>query len=112
MGTLAQRFPAIGEGKVLRAGTPGVEMWEVVAPQDGDIVVEKIRQSGFHYTKLEAVLRELGRLVDLTSIRGEELTACEQSDTDDERTNCKQRCFHHLHLPLLFGVGTFHSHLV
>jgi ureidoacrylate peracid hydrolase len=60
MGTLAQRFPDIGKGKVLRGGTSGVEMWEAVAPQDGDIVVEKIRQSGFHYTKLEAVLRELG----------------------------------------------------
>jgi ureidoacrylate peracid hydrolase len=60
MGTLAQRFPAIGEGKALRAGTPGVEIWAEISPEDGDIVIEKIRQSGFAYTSLEARLRELG----------------------------------------------------
>ena len=60
MGTLAERFPNIGQGKAVRAGTRGVEMWEKIAPKEGDIVVEKIRQSGFVYTGLEATLRELG----------------------------------------------------
>jgi ureidoacrylate peracid hydrolase len=60
MGTLAERFPSIRDGKALRAGTPGVEIWEEIAPQDGDMVIEKIRQSGFVYTSLEARLRELG----------------------------------------------------
>jgi ureidoacrylate peracid hydrolase len=60
MGTLGRRFASIGEGRALRAGTPGVEIWHEIAPQPGDILVEKIRQSGFTYTSLEAVLRELG----------------------------------------------------
>ena len=60
IGTLAERFPNIGQGKVLRAGSRGVEMWEKIAPKEGDIIVEKIRQSGFVYTGLEATLRELG----------------------------------------------------
>ncbi len=60
MGTLAERFPNIGQGKAVRAGTRGVEMWEKIAPKEGDIIVEKIRQSGFVYTGLEATLRELG----------------------------------------------------
>jgi ureidoacrylate peracid hydrolase len=60
MGTLARRFASIGEGRALRAGTPGVEIWHAIAPQPGDLVVEKIRQSGFTYTSLEAVLRDLG----------------------------------------------------
>lgn len=59
-GTLAHRFPAIRDGRALRAGTRGVEIWEELTPQPGDIIVEKIRQSGFTYTSLEAVLRELG----------------------------------------------------
>jgi ureidoacrylate peracid hydrolase len=60
MGTLGERFPAIREGRVLRGGTPGVEIFETIAPQPGDLMVEKIRQSGFTYTRLEAVLRGLG----------------------------------------------------
>jgi nicotinamidase-related amidase len=59
MGTLGQRFPSISAGHVLRAGTPGVEIWDEIAPRPGDLVVEKIRQSGFTYTSLEAVLRDL-----------------------------------------------------
>lgn len=60
MGTLAKRFPKIGQGVALRAATPGVEIWDEVAPQPGDLMIEKIRQSGFAFTSLEAVLRELG----------------------------------------------------
>lgn len=59
-GTLAHRFPTIRDGRALRAGTRGVEIWHELTPQPGDLVVEKIRQSGFTYTSLEAVLRELG----------------------------------------------------
>src|SRR5262245_27978130 len=60
MGRLAVRFPAIAEGKALRAGTAGVEICAELTPKPGDLMVEKIRQSGFTYTSLEAVLRDLG----------------------------------------------------
>ena len=58
-GTLAHRFPVIRDGKAVRAGTEGVTIWPEIAPQAGDIVIEKIRQSGFMYTRLDATLREL-----------------------------------------------------
>src|SRR6478752_10600130 len=38
MGRLALRFPAIGEGKVLRGGTVGVEICDALAPEPGDLV--------------------------------------------------------------------------
>ena len=59
MGTLGKRFPTIRQGKALRAGSEGVHIWPEIAPQAGDIVMEKIRQSGFMYTRLEATLKEL-----------------------------------------------------
>ena len=59
MGTLGKRFPTIRQGKALRAGSEGVQIWPEIAPQAGDIVMGKIRQSGFMYTRLEATLKEL-----------------------------------------------------
>jgi ureidoacrylate peracid hydrolase len=59
MGTLGKRFPTIRQGKALRAGSEGVQIWPEIAPQAGDIVMEKIRQSGFMYTRLKATLKEL-----------------------------------------------------
>ena len=58
-GTLADRFPVIRDGKAVRSGTEGVTIWPEIAPQAGDIVIEKIRQSGFMYTRLDATLKEL-----------------------------------------------------
>src|ERR1700730_14882535 len=81
MGTLARRFPSIGEGRALRAGTPGVEIWPEVAPQPGDLMVEKIRQSGFTYTPLEAVLRELG--VRTVIVSGVSTSACVECTARD-----------------------------
>ena len=60
MGTLGIRFPKIRQGKALRAGSEGVKIWPEIAPQPGDLVMEKIRQSGFMYTRLEATIKELG----------------------------------------------------
>ena len=59
MGILAKRFPVIRQGQALRAGSDGVQIWPEIAPQPGDIVMEKIRQSGFMYTRLEATIKEL-----------------------------------------------------
>lgn len=81
MGTLARRFPAIGEGRALRAGSEGVAVWEEIAPGEDDIVVTKIRQSGFAYTSLEAVLREIGATTLIFS--GVATGACVESTARD-----------------------------
>jgi ureidoacrylate peracid hydrolase len=59
------RHPADGSGerrgndRYLR-GAWGTEIADGVRPQPGDLVVEKPRQSGFHRTSLEELLRERG----------------------------------------------------
>ena len=59
-GHAGRSLPDYCEGRCFAPARPGVEIWDELTPQPGDIVVEKIRQSGFTYTSLEAVLRELG----------------------------------------------------
>ena len=81
MGSLADRFSAIRDGKAVRAGTEGVTIWPEIAPQAGDIVIEKIRQSGFMYTRLDATLREL-KVVNLL-IAGVSTGACVESTARD-----------------------------
>lgn len=41
-------------------GTKGAEVVGEIAPEEGDILVEKATYSGFHSTKLDEVLRGLG----------------------------------------------------
>lgn len=81
MGTLAERFPNIASGAALRAGTSGVQIWDELTPQPGDLMVEKIRQSGFVYTSLEAVLRELG--VRTVILSGVAVSACVECTARD-----------------------------
>ncbi len=81
MGTLADRFSVIRDGKAVRAGTEGVSIWPEIAPQTGDIVIEKIRQSGFMYTRLDATLKEL-KVVNLL-IAGVSTGACVESTARD-----------------------------
>jgi len=81
MGKLAVRFPSIAEGRALRAGTPGVAICDELTPQPGDLMVEKIRQSGFTYTSLEAVLRELG--VENVMVSGVSTGACVECTARD-----------------------------
>jgi len=42
------------------AGTPGAAVVQEIAPEPGDVVVEKRTYSGFHRTALQAVLRRHG----------------------------------------------------
>ena len=60
---LGRRFavhPAIGQGKALVDGTPGVSIFPEVAPRDGEVVITKHRYSAFYGTDLEIILRGLG----------------------------------------------------
>ena len=80
-GTLADRFPIIRDGKALCAGTDGISIWPDISPQNGDIVIEKIRQSGFMYTRLDATLKEL-KVINLL-IAGVSTGACVESTARD-----------------------------
>ena len=80
-GRLADRFPLIRDGKALRAETEGVTIWPDIAPEAGDTVVEKIRQSGFMYTRLEATLKELN--VSNLLMSGVATSACVESTARD-----------------------------
>ena len=80
-GTLADRFPVIRDGKAVRGGTEGVKIWPEIAPQPGDILIEKIRQSGFMYTRLDATLKELN-VVNLL-MAGVSTGACVESTARD-----------------------------
>ena len=65
----------------MRAGTEGVSIWPEITPQPGDIVIEKIRQSGFMYTRLDATLKELGAVNVL--LAGVSTGACVESTARD-----------------------------
>lgn len=80
-GTLADRFPVIRDGKAVRAGTEGVTIWPEIAPQAGDMVIEKIRQSGFMYTRLDATLKEM-KMANLL-MAGVSTGACVESTARD-----------------------------
>ena len=81
MGTLADRFPIFRDGKAFCAGTDGISIWPDISPQNGDIVIEKIRQSGFMYTRLDATLKEL-KVINLL-IAGVSTGACVESTARD-----------------------------
>jgi nicotinamidase-related amidase len=53
-------FDGSGTPVYYRAGTDAIEVIDAVAPQPGDIVIDKQRWSGFHATALDATLRSLG----------------------------------------------------
>jgi gluconolactonase len=56
----APLFRGVAESKAVVRGTWGAAAAEEVAPQQGDIVVEKMRMNAFHGTKLDTILRGYG----------------------------------------------------
>jgi len=56
----APLFRGVAESKAVVRGTWGAAPAEAVAPQQGDIVVEKMRMNAFHGTKLDTILRGYG----------------------------------------------------
>ena len=57
----APLFQGVKDGNALVRGTWGAAPAEGLEPQDGDIVVEKMRMSAWEGTKLELILAGLGR---------------------------------------------------
>ena len=64
----APLFRGVKEANALVRGTWGAAAADGVAPQEGDLVVEKMRMNGFHGTNLETILKGLG--VDTIVISG------------------------------------------
>lgn len=60
MGLFRQIYPGLGEGAALIEGQRGAEIFDDVAPQEGDLIVRKQRYSGFFQTNLDLLLRNRG----------------------------------------------------
>jgi gluconolactonase len=56
----APLFRGLAESKAVVRGTWGAAAADGLAPQSGDIVVEKMRMNAFHGTKLETILQGFG----------------------------------------------------
>jgi ureidoacrylate peracid hydrolase len=56
-GLMAEIWPSVRERRALIKGTEGVEVYEEIRPQEGDIVIEKRRYSAFYNTDLELILK-------------------------------------------------------
>lgn len=56
----APLFAGLIETKAMVRGTWGAAPADGLEPQDGDLIVEKIRMNAFHGTKLDELLRGLG----------------------------------------------------
>jgi ureidoacrylate peracid hydrolase len=67
-GLMAEIYASVRERRALVRGTPGVEVYEEIKPQEGDVVIEKHRYSAFYNTDLEIILRNKG--VDTLIITG------------------------------------------
>lgn len=58
--TNAPLFQGLKEANAMVRGSWGAAPADGLEPQDGDLVVEKMRMNGFHDTHLETILRGLG----------------------------------------------------
>lgn len=77
MGRMGDIFRNVREGRMLRAGTEGVEIYPDIAPQAGDYLIEKRRYSAFQSTDLELILRHKG--IDTIIIGGVASNICCES---------------------------------
>ena len=75
-----QMFPLL-EREGLRKGTDGAEICMELAPEPGDLIVEKMGFNAFHDTQLESFLRNIGgrRKVDTVIICGTATNICCES---------------------------------
>ena len=81
LGAVKHIHPLTAEGRALKAGTEGVQLYPKVDVADTDHVFEKRRYSAFFATDLELLLRNLG--VDTLIIGGVATNVCCESTTRD-----------------------------
>ena len=79
-----KKFPHL-ETEGMREGTPGIEIFPAIKPQEGDIIIKKRRFSAFYNTELELVLRNLKGInqIDTTIISGTVTNICCESTARD-----------------------------
>jgi nicotinamidase-related amidase len=61
MGIMADLIPWVKEKKRFIRGMEGIQIFEEIKPQEGDIVIEKHRYSAFYGSDFELILRGLGK---------------------------------------------------
>jgi ureidoacrylate peracid hydrolase len=59
-GRFADIYPPIAEGSGLVDGTDGIEIYDEIAPEPGEVIIKKHRYSAFFGTDLDIILRGLG----------------------------------------------------
>ena len=59
-GRFADIYPPIADGVGLVDGTPGIEIYDEIAPRPDEIVIKKHRYSAFFATDLDVILRGRG----------------------------------------------------
>ena len=91
IGKAGEFCEALKQGRVLIEGTHGVEIFEGVAPKDGDIVLRKNRYSSFYGTRLDSILRSSG--IDTIAITGVCTEACCFSTARDAGALCYDVAF-------------------
>ena len=78
-------FPFL-RGKAYKPGSRGVQIYDEIAPEKGDIVVEKSQYSAFFNTELDKVLNNFknqGRTIDTLIIVGTVMNICVESTVRD-----------------------------
>jgi biuret amidohydrolase len=81
LGAVKYLHPLTAEGRAMKEGSPGVELYPKVDIQESDYVVPKRRFSGFYATDLELLLRNLG--VEVLVIAGVATNVCCESTARD-----------------------------
>jgi biuret amidohydrolase len=81
LGAVKHIHPLTAEGRALKAGTEGVQLYPKLDVAETDYVFEKRRYSAFFATDLELLLRNLG--VDTLIIAGVATNVCCESTTRD-----------------------------
>ena len=78
-GRMRDLYPNVDE--ILARSAPGIEIIDALAPQHGDIVVDKLFYSGFHNTDLDTILR--ARDVDTIVVCGTVTNVCCETTVRD-----------------------------
>jgi biuret amidohydrolase len=81
LGAVKYIHPLTAEGRAMKEGSTGVELYPKLDVQSSDYIVPKRRFSGFYATDLELLLRNLG--VEVLVIAGVATNVCSESTARD-----------------------------
>jgi biuret amidohydrolase len=81
MGLMGDFWAPIGDQTALVDGTAGIEIYEELAPNEGELVIKKHRYSAFYNTNLETQLRNRG--IETLIITGTVTNMCCESTARD-----------------------------